>query len=89
MARWLDDGITPNGAQGCAFGERGVHGFDLTFCAPKSVSLVRVLRADYQSLDLVDPQIFLFALFKGDFEGWLVRDDAVCFGSILVHFRLY
>jgi hypothetical protein len=23
-----------------------VHGFDLTFCAPKSVSLVRVLRTD-------------------------------------------
>ena len=29
-----------------SFGERGVHGFDLTFCAPKSVSLVRALRAD-------------------------------------------
>ncbi|MCW2731552.1 MAG: family ATPase, partial [Mycobacterium sp.] len=23
-----------------------MHGFDLTFCAPKSVSLLRVLRAD-------------------------------------------
>jgi hypothetical protein len=23
-----------------------VHGFDLTFCAPKSVSLVRLLRTD-------------------------------------------
>lgn len=46
MARWLDDGVTPNGAHGRAFGERGVHGFDLTFCAPKSVSLVRVLRTD-------------------------------------------
>ena len=46
MARWLDDGITPNGAHGRAFGERGVHGFDLTFCAPKSVSLVRALRTD-------------------------------------------
>ena len=41
VARWLDDGIGPNGAHGRAFGERGVHGFDLTFCAPKSVSLVR------------------------------------------------
>jgi conjugative relaxase-like TrwC/TraI family protein len=45
-ARWLDDGIAPNGSQGRAFGERGVHGFDLTFCAPKSVSLVRALRTD-------------------------------------------
>jgi conjugative relaxase-like TrwC/TraI family protein len=45
-ARWLDDGIAPNGAHGRAFGERGVHGFDLTFCAPKSVSLVRALRTD-------------------------------------------
>jgi hypothetical protein len=46
VARWLDDGIAPNGARGRAFGERGVHGFDLTFCAPKSVSLVRALRTD-------------------------------------------
>ena len=46
VARWLDDGVAPNGARGRAFGERGVHGFDLTFCAPKSVSLVRALRTD-------------------------------------------
>jgi conjugative relaxase-like TrwC/TraI family protein len=46
VARWLDDGITPNGAHGRAFGQRGVHGFDLTFCGPKSVSLVRALRTD-------------------------------------------
>jgi conjugative relaxase-like TrwC/TraI family protein len=46
VARWLDDGIAPNGGQGRAFGQRGVHGFDLTFCAPKSVSLVRALRGD-------------------------------------------
>ncbi|MGO8966941.1 MobF family relaxase [Mycobacterium sp.] len=46
VARWLDDGVAPNGARGRAFGARGVHGFDLTFCAPKSVSLVRALRAD-------------------------------------------
>jgi conjugative relaxase-like TrwC/TraI family protein len=46
VARWLDDGIAPNGAHGRAFGQRGVHGFDLTFCAPKSVSLVRALRGD-------------------------------------------
>ncbi|MEU0497515.1 MobF family relaxase [Mycobacterium sp. NPDC006124] len=42
-ATWLNDGIAPNGARGRAFGEKGVHGFDLTFAAPKSVSLLRVL----------------------------------------------
>jgi hypothetical protein len=46
VARWLDDGIVPNGAHGRALGQRGVHGFDLTFCAPKSVSLVRALRGN-------------------------------------------
>jgi hypothetical protein len=46
VAPWLDDGIAANEAQGRAFGQRGVHGFDLTFCAPKSVSLVRALRGD-------------------------------------------
>ncbi|MBB3750814.1 conjugative relaxase-like TrwC/TraI family protein [Mycolicibacterium sp. BK634] len=46
VARWLDDGVAPNGARGRAFGTRGVHGFDLTFAAPKSVSLLRALRAD-------------------------------------------
>lgn len=34
VARWLDDGA------------RSVHGFDLTFAAPKSASLVRALRGD-------------------------------------------
>ena len=46
VARWLDDGIAPSAARGRALGQRGVHGFDLTFCAPKSVSLVRALRGD-------------------------------------------
>jgi len=46
VARWLDDGVAPKGARGRAFGVRGVHGFDLTFCAPKSVSLIRALRGD-------------------------------------------
>lgn len=41
VARWFDDGVAPNGARGRAFGGRGVHGFDLTFAAPKSVSLMR------------------------------------------------
>ncbi|MDP7707596.1 MobF family relaxase [Mycobacterium sp. TY815] len=42
VARWLDDGVAPSGECGRAHGKSGVHGFDLTFCAPKSVSLVRV-----------------------------------------------
>lgn len=46
VARWLDDGIAPNGVMGRTFGTRGAHGFDLTFSAPKSVSLLRVLRGD-------------------------------------------
>ncbi|ASQ85798.1 MobF family relaxase [Mycobacterium intracellulare] len=44
VARWLDDGAAPNGECGRGFGKRSVHGFDLTFCAPKSVSLFRALR---------------------------------------------
>ena len=45
-ARWLDDGATPNGEMGRAFGDKGVHGFDLMFAAPKSVSLLRSLTDD-------------------------------------------
>jgi conjugative relaxase-like TrwC/TraI family protein len=46
VARWLDDGVAPNGSRGRALGARAVHGYDLTFCAPKSVSLIRALRGD-------------------------------------------
>lgn len=46
VALWLDTGVAPNGLCGRGFGARSVHGFDLTFCAPKSVSLLRVLRGD-------------------------------------------
>ena len=42
-AAWLDDGLAPNGVHGRAFSKAGVHGFDLTFAAPKSVSLMRAL----------------------------------------------
>ncbi len=45
-ARWLDDGIAPNGASGRLFTTGSVHGFDLTFAAPKSVSLLRALTDD-------------------------------------------
>jgi conjugative relaxase-like TrwC/TraI family protein len=40
---WLDDGVAPNGQLGRAFTDKSVHGFDLTFAAPKSVSLLRAL----------------------------------------------
>ncbi|WP_201359049.1 MobF family relaxase [Mycobacterium paraintracellulare] len=43
---WLDEGIAPNGATGRAFTKESVHGFDLTFAAPKSVSLVRALTSE-------------------------------------------
>ena len=43
---WLDDGQAPNGAQGRQFTDNSVHGFDLTFAAPKSVSLIRALTDD-------------------------------------------
>ena len=45
-ARWLDDGVTPSGEAGRAFGTNGGHGFDLMFAAPKSVSLLRSLTDD-------------------------------------------
>jgi conjugative relaxase-like TrwC/TraI family protein len=45
-ARWLDEGIAPNGACGRVFTTGSVHGFDLTFAAPKSVSLLRALTDD-------------------------------------------
>ncbi len=46
IRRWLDDGIAPNGEAGRAFTKSSVHGFDLTFAAPKSVSLLRALTDD-------------------------------------------
>jgi conjugative relaxase-like TrwC/TraI family protein len=45
-ARWLDDGVAPNGEAGRGFSKGSVHGFDLTFAAPKSVSLLRALTDD-------------------------------------------
>jgi len=43
---WLDDGQAPHGATGREFTDTSVHGFDLTFAAPKSVSLLRALTDD-------------------------------------------
>ena len=45
-ARWLDDGIAPNGSAAGRFPNEVVHGFDLMFAAPKSVSLLRALTDD-------------------------------------------
>jgi conjugative relaxase-like TrwC/TraI family protein len=45
-AGWLDDGIAPNGASGRGYTTGSVYGFDLTFAAPKSVSLLRALTDD-------------------------------------------
>ncbi|BBY65488.1 MobF family relaxase [Mycolicibacterium helvum] len=46
VERWLVGGESPNGTTGRGFRNGSVHGFDLTFCAPKSVSLIRAIRAD-------------------------------------------
>ncbi|BBZ70783.1 hypothetical protein MPRS_18760 [Mycobacterium paraseoulense] len=46
VGRWLDEGIAPNREAGRAFTKGSVHGFDLTFAAPKSVSLLRALTDD-------------------------------------------
>jgi hypothetical protein len=46
VQRWLDDGIAPGGKCGRAFTKGSVHGFDLTFAAPKSVSLLQALTDD-------------------------------------------
>jgi conjugative relaxase-like TrwC/TraI family protein len=43
---WLDDGQSPNGKASREFTDNSVHGFDLTFAAPKSVSLIRALTDD-------------------------------------------
>ena len=43
---WLDAGVAPNGVNGREFTDKSVHGFDLTFSAPNSVSLIRALTDD-------------------------------------------
>jgi len=58
-ARWLDDGITPDGANGRVLTKGSVHGFDLTFAAPNSVSLLRALTDD------VGEKIMVMAHSKG------------------------
>jgi len=59
VARWLDDGIAPNGAHGRAFGDRGVHGFDLTFCARDTTEMADALneRIHHERLDAHAPTV--------------------------------
>lgn len=47
VRRWFNSAVAPNGSKlGRAPGSRGVPGFDLTFCAPKSASLLWGLTDD-------------------------------------------
>jgi len=62
VTRWLDDGVAPGGAVGSAFAKgRAVHGFDLTFCAPKSVSLLRGLGDDVGTKAVADGHSYAIA----------------------------
>lgn len=62
VTRWLDDGVSPCGASGRAFGKRAaVHGYDLTFCAPKSVSLMRALGDDVTAKAVADAHAYAVA----------------------------
>ncbi|GAB4662166.1 MobF family relaxase [Mycobacterium avium subsp. hominissuis] len=54
VQRWLDDGIAPNGATGRRFAAADNHGVDLTFCAPKSLSLVRAYGDDVMQKAVLD-----------------------------------
>jgi len=46
VTAWLDDGMAPNQATGRVFTKGSLQCLDLTFAAPKSVSLVRALTTD-------------------------------------------
>lgn len=47
ITTWFDEGVTPAGAQaGRRFNDSSVRGFDLTFAAPKSVSMLWALSED-------------------------------------------
>ena len=58
VTRWLDDGVAPSGEVGRAFREGSVHGFDLTFCAPKSMSLLRALGDDVTDKAVADAHAY-------------------------------
>ncbi|OAN31245.1 MobF family relaxase [Mycolicibacterium iranicum] len=62
VTRWLDDGVSPCEASGRAFNKRdGVHGYDLTFCAPKSVSLLRGLGDDVMGKAVAEAHAYAVA----------------------------
>ncbi|SPM41921.1 AAA family ATPase [Mycobacterium numidiamassiliense] len=54
VQRWLDGGIAPNGCCGRRFAESDNHGIDMTFCAPKSVSLLRAFGDDVVQKAVLD-----------------------------------
>lgn len=54
VQRWLDDGIAPNGASGRRFAAGDNHGIDMTFCAPKSLSLLRAYGDDVVQKAVLD-----------------------------------
>lgn len=52
---WFNKAVAPSGERlGKALGDKGVPGFDLTFCAPKSVSLLWAMGADSDVRGIVD-----------------------------------
>lgn len=52
---WFNKAVAPSGERlGKALGDKGVPGFDLTFCAPKSVSLLWAMGTDSDVRDIVD-----------------------------------
>ena len=58
VTRWLDDGMVPSREVGRAFRAGSVHGFDLTFCAPKSVSLLRAFGDDVTDKAVADAHAY-------------------------------
>lgn len=54
VQRWLDAGVAPNGCCGRRFAESDNHGIDMTFCAPKSVSLLRAFGDDVVQKAVLD-----------------------------------
>lgn len=55
VENWFNKAVAPSGVGlGKALGDKGVPGFDLTFCAPKSVSLLWGMGADSSVRSIVD-----------------------------------
>ncbi|WP_246817371.1 MobF family relaxase, partial [Corynebacterium sp. HMSC071B10] len=55
VENWFNKAVAPSGVKlGKALGDKGVPGFDLTFCAPKSVSLLWAMGDDSDVRGIVD-----------------------------------